>query len=431
MSIKNPTTATDLPEEFTPDYVAANSPVESQLYRAMLSSGQPYRSLAKHNFHHSAKYGFYHKAEHAPTASPTPGLDLDDEKLYYNTTGEAEAYYRNVDLPEPRKDITRLREDLHAWGYCLIDEALSAEQCAAMQHRVREQAAGERLAGIAAWTGTPAPPGEALPKTQFVHCLINKGQQFIDCVEHDPKGVQAAAVIEQLIGESIGDDFLMSSFIAIIANQNNLPQTLHQDQAIAPFQDPAAPFTCNTMFILDDMDAANGGTLVVPGSHKLLSEPASGEPLHHPLPPAINLSAPAGTIMIFEGRLLHGTGVNRTTNSRTILVMNSIKPFMRQQELHLLSANPEVLRSASPKLLYRLGAQPKGLGGVEGAWNGDILRDQRLALEAGEYIRVGQLSSASPTEDLAKPYGYRQSDSAKKQAAHQPEAIAEVRATDG
>ena len=277
-----------------------------------------------------------------------------------------------------------------------------------MHQRISDQAAGERKAGIASWTGTEPAPGDKLTTTQFVHCLINKGQQFIDCVEHKTEGVQAAHVIERLITESIGKRFLMSSFIAIITNKHNLPQGLHQDQAIAPFQDAAAPFTCNTMFILDDMGPHNGGTLVVPGSHKLLSEPGTGQPITTPLPPAINLTAPAGTVMIFEGRLLHGTGVNRSDKPRTVLVMNSIKPFMRQQEL-LCSLPVKILENASDKLLYRLGAIPTGLGGIEGAWNGDRLVGQRLALERGQYLTVGELSPDSSVEELNQDFGYRHS----------------------
>ncbi|GIS19705.1 MAG: hypothetical protein CM15mP120_16210 [Pseudomonadota bacterium] len=105
--------------------------------------------------------------------------------------------------------------------------------------------------------------------------------------------------------------------------------------------------------------------------------------------------------MIFEGRLLHGTGVNRSDKPRTVLVMNSIKPFMRQQELHMFSAQRD-LENASDKLLYRLGAIPTGLGGIEGAWNGDRLVGQRLALEQGQYLTVGELSPDSSVENLIK-----------------------------
>jgi ectoine hydroxylase-related dioxygenase (phytanoyl-CoA dioxygenase family) len=412
-----------IPEAFTPDYLSAHRETEQQYYREFLNSGEPYRSLARRDFHQSARTGYHYDTQRQPENTPTPGLDLQDDQLYYNTGGSAAAYWADFDLPQPQQEIGALREDLQQWGYCLIREGLSTDQYQRMKQRLEDQAAGERKAGIACWTGTPNAPGESVPRSQFLHSLINKGEQFVGCVEHDPEAVQAGPLIEALLGEIIGRDFLMSSFIAIISNPFNMPQTLHQDQAIAPFQDPRAPFTCNTMFVMDDMGEHNGGTLVVPGSHRLLSQPTSGSPLTTPLPPAINLQADAGTVVIFEGRLLHGTGVNKSDHSRMILVMNSIKPFMRQQELHLLSAAPEILENASAKLAYRLGARPTGLGGIEGAWQGDFLIGQRLAFEQGNYRRVRELSPDSPAEELAADYGYRHSDTGIKLAAAQPEAL--------
>ena len=176
---------------------------------------------------------------------------------------------------------------------------------------------------------------------------------------------------------------------------------------------------------MDDLCAFNGGTLVVPGSHRLLSDIGSGNPVTEPLPPAINLEAPAGTVMMFEGRLLHGTGVNQSDEERIILVMNSVKAYMRQQELHMLSVAPEILANASKKLLYRLGARPGGLGGIEGAW-AEYLVNQRFALEKGEYIRVRELSPESSVEELSRDYGYRYSEMGRTQAEDQPEAIPEV-----
>ena len=175
------------------------------------------------------------------------------------------------------------------------------------------------------------------------------------------------------------------------------------------------------MFIMEDMTAHNGGTLVVPGSHKLLSRAGSGGAIKEPLPPAINLAAPAGTVMMFEGRLLHGTGVNQSNGSRMICVMNSIKPFMRQQELHMLSAKRQILENGSPKFLYRIGARPTTLGGIEGTWRGEYLVNQRLMLEEGRYLSVGVLSPDMSVEELGQDFGYRHSDSGLSQAVHQPE----------
>ncbi|MEC7990178.1 MAG: hypothetical protein VX192_02330, partial [Pseudomonadota bacterium] len=107
----------------------------------------------------------------------------------------------------------------------------------------------------------------------------------------------------------------------------------------------------------------------------------------------------------------------------TVLVMNSIKPFMRQQELHMFSARKEILENASDKLLYRLGAIPTGLGGIEGAWNGDRLVGQRLALEQGQYLTVGELSPDSSVEELNQDFGYRHSEVGERQAPDQPEWV--------
>jgi ectoine hydroxylase-related dioxygenase (phytanoyl-CoA dioxygenase family) len=415
------------PDEFHPDYVAKHSPREDELYTGFLRSGEPYRSLYRNDFHPSARLGFAHDPKSAPEGVTSPGLDLDDDGLYYNTTGSAAAYWRGKSLPKPNKDIRRLRADLREWGYCLIEDALSPAQLASVKRRLEDQAAGERLAGLACWMGTAPAPDEPLPRIQFVHSLINKGRQFVQCVEHDPEGVQGGAVIEQLLNETMGPDFLMSSFIAIISQPYNNPQGLHLDQATAPFMVADAPFTVNTMFILDTTTAQNGGTLVVPGSHRILADAGSGKPLTEPMPPAINLEAPAGTVMIFEGRLLHGTGVNRSNGTRAIMVMNSVKPWMRQQEVHMLSALPEVLASASPKLLYRLGALPTGLGGVEGAWAREYIVGQRLAIERGDYRRIGELSPDSPADVLGADYGYRHSETGLRQAPHQPQTLGEIR----
>lgn len=419
-------TADGVPAEFTPQHIKEKSPREAQLYTRFLRCGEPYKSLYKRGVHMFAKDGFAMNPAKVGNAGPTPGLDLTNPDLYYNTWGGAAEYWKGHNLPKPTKDIQRLRADLRDWGYCLISEALSAEQYARMRKRVSDQAAGEQAAGVASWMGSAPAPGRPMPNTQFIHQLMNKGEQFRQCVEHDPAGVQAGPLIEQLLTETMGKDFLMSSFLAIIAHKHGLPQGLHQDQGCAPISDANLPLTVNTMYILDDMTAENGGTLVVPGSHRIISDAGSGNPVG-PLPPAINLEAPGGTVMIFEGRLLHGTGVNKTDRPRKVLVMNSVKPWMRTQEIHLLSADAEWLKKASPKLLYRIGLQPMGLGWFEGAGHGDVVVQQRLALESGKYIRIGELSPDLPEEELAKDFTYRQSKMAREQEAHQPAVLPGVR----
>ena len=130
-----------LPKEFTKEYIEANTG-KNELYSKFLKSGEPYKSLNQRNVHVAASEGYF----------PAGTLDLNDESLYYNTSGEASTYWKHHELPMPTKDITKLRADLEKWGYCIIEEALSKKQLACMQKRTEEQAAGERKAGIATWT---------------------------------------------------------------------------------------------------------------------------------------------------------------------------------------------------------------------------------------------------------------------------------------
>ena len=56
---------------------------------------------------------------------------------------------------------------------------------------------------------------------------------------------------------------------------------------------PDFPFECFCGFLLDDFSPGNGGTLLIPGSHQIVSGVGEG-PLP-PLPPTFNVTAPAGS----------------------------------------------------------------------------------------------------------------------------------------
>ena len=104
-----------------------------------------------------------------------------------------------------------------------------------MQRRTQEQLDGERLAGVAAWTGPRAGRTTDLPVNQYIHGILNKDPdgQFAQCMCHDPQGAQAANLVEQLITEAIGEGFIGSSFLGIVAYKNCQPQALHHVQTNA------------------------------------------------------------------------------------------------------------------------------------------------------------------------------------------------------
>lgn len=381
----------NVPQEFTPEHVAAHSPAEEQLYRPFVRSGEPWKSLFTNN-------------PWMIPPDPRKALEWGTGGYWDTTVARKHPYWSRVDLPVPTRDLHRMRSDLHEWGFALIQDGLSPSQCERFRDRLLEQAEGERLAGIETTT----------PSGQYIHTLINKGAIFGQCIEQDPHAVQAGPLIEQLLDEMLGKGWICHSFLSNGADPGGQPQGLHTDQApLFPWIPAEAPALVNTMFIPEDVDDRNGGTLLVPGSHRILIEAGSGGEVGE-MPPTINLEAPAGTILLFDGRLLHGTGVNRTERRRFVATMSNVKSWMRQQENWVLSVAADVLEQASPKLLHRMGLQAVTYGAtVEGFGMGAQGRvgepdggiaPFRAAYDRGAYARIRELSKDSGKEDLQRPY---------------------------
>ena len=386
-----------VPQEFDPSFIAQQSSPDRQIYRAETRSKEPMASLLANNpeiyFVPPQRRSEWGNWEFKPGS-------------YYDTTiGSKHAFWRDLDLPQPSKDIDRLRNDLLRWGYCKVEDALSADQIKIMRQRVLEQAEGERLAGIAQRT----------PSGQNINCCVYKGRCFELFVEQHPDIAQGGPLVEQLVTEALGPGWICTSLIAAISLEGGVPQALHQDQGNA--LDSRSPMSVNILTPITDVDETTGGTLVIPGSHRVLSDAVrEGKPVGK-LPPAINLDAKAGTMVITDGRLLHGTGINHTDKPRIVMLNGMQKPWMRQQENWMLSVRPDVLLRASAKLLHRMGYQAttgtqtnEGHGfGAQGMPDeaAGALVDFRLASDEGDYHRVGELSADSGADELNAPFTLR------------------------
>lgn len=368
-----------IPSEFTAEAVAAACEQADTPYRDFISSGEPYRSLLKHN-------------PWLRVPRRNEALAWGEGRYYDTTVARKHPHWRNTSLPMPTKDIQALRRDFLEWGYCLIEDGTSPAQTRALRERVVEQAAAERALGIA----------YLMEAQQHVWALVNKGEMFVRCMTHEPDAVQAGPLIEQLLDEAVGPGWHHLSFISNVSYPGCHPQGLHQDQSLAsPYLFLQAPILVNTVYILQDVNEENGGTLIVPGSHKLYCE---GQGRFGKVPPPINLEAPAGTVVLMDGRVLHGGAVNRSDALRYILTNSVVRPFIRQQESFHLTIRPDVLKAASDKFLWRCGFQATaarsmvegygyyGNGGL-GDPNGAIAH-ARIAMDEGGYERVGALTMA-------------------------------------
>ena len=236
--------------------------------------------------------------------------------------------------------------DLGTYGYCLIAEALPTEHVAELRGRLAEIAERE----IADGTDYVYDEGS----NQRVFSLLNKGRCFVELAQH-PLALFYAEYV-------LGEEFLLSNIDANISGPGGKRMFLHNDQVFMP---PPwnEPMVLNVAWMLDDFTAENGATRVIPGSHHCRD--LDGVPSEDD---AIPVCAPAGSAMVFEGRLWHQTGSNVTRDQRRFGLFTYYgKPYLRQQENFFLSVQPEVVASATPLLRRLLGYEPyRSLGSIDG-----------------------------------------------------------------
>ena len=186
--------------------------------------------------------------------------------------------------------------------------------------------------------------------------LPSKGPEFVDLLRKP--------LVRELARHILQGDYCLSSHTANIAGPGGAPMGLHSDQGYTP-REIDLPLTMNVMWMLVDFTDENGATRLVPGSHRRRAEPPRGEAVE-----TVPGVGPAGTALVFDGRVWHGTGANTTTDQyRAGVLTYFCRPWLRPQENYTLSTHPDVLADADDELRALLGLRVwRTLGGVEGPW---------------------------------------------------------------
>jgi ectoine hydroxylase-related dioxygenase (phytanoyl-CoA dioxygenase family) len=207
--------------------------------------------------------------------------------------------------------------------------------------------------------------------------LVNKGEIFRRMVTQD----LPLTFMEYLLGKG----FLLSSLNMHETGKGGEPQALHADGLMAPIETPY-PIVANVAWLLDDATDQNGATRVIPGSHlwsidgikaRLRSEST------------VAVENPAGTALVFGGKLWHGTGCNRNGARRRMILGYYCRGFIRQQENFALSLAPEVHAQCSDQLLKLLGFSVfRTLGGMSATrpmFGGVVPRPTEFVAELGKH----------------------------------------------
>lgn len=193
-------------------------------------------------------------------------------------------------------------ERLDCDGYLPLPGLIPADQLERMRARVDELVA---LEGEDAGKEVHREAG-----ANRLSDLVNKDPLFDVCFTH-PRLLAGIAHV-------LRGDLKLSSLNFRAALPGCGLQQLHADWGGAVR--PGDYYVCNSIWLLDDFTPENGATRVVPGSQRSGRTPREemADPAQ-PHPRETLLTAPAGTVVIFNSHAWHGGTLNRTDRPRRAL----------------------------------------------------------------------------------------------------------------
>lgn len=256
-------------------------------------------------------------------------------------------------LPAPTRDLAQAERDIREYGLAIVADALDKVQLARVREALYRAGEDDRGRGREQKFSLDY---EHDSTNQRIWNVLSRDPVFGDLVEH-PSALH-------LIKSVLGWPMLLGNISANITGPGGGEMVLHADQIFVPTPWPDEPQGANAAWCVDDFTDENGATRIVPGSHKWHRPPTEDEAFIDTVP----LEAPAGSMIVFESRLWHKTGNNRTKDqTRAGIFAWYTKPIYRQQENWYLSLDPMVRQFASEEMLVLLGYKTEGLGLVNGA----------------------------------------------------------------
>ncbi|MEQ8651855.1 MAG: phytanoyl-CoA dioxygenase family protein [Kiloniellales bacterium] len=161
--------------------------------------------------------------------------------------------------------------------------------------------------------------------------------------------------------------YRIGSLTAIEIHPGEAEQALHRDDSLYPIEISGLELQIGVMWSLNDFTVENGGTRVVPGSHRFLRS------WHLPdLSGWESTVMPKGSALFYLGSTWHGGGANRSNSPRMGLINTYALGWLRQESNQYLTTPPEVAIQFEPRLRALLGYTPHGAGDDHiGTFRGD------------------------------------------------------------
>lgn len=253
-----------------------------------------------------------------------------------------------ANLPPPARDFEQGLANIREYGFTIVPDVLSGD----VLERTREALYREIEWDRRSRRHVPHPfDAEKSPNVR-VWNLISKDPLFEDLAAHP--------LVLEYIRAVIGWPARISTLSGNINYPGAKACVLHCDQIWAPEPWPVqGPLGINFGWCIDDFTRENGGTRIIPGSHRLNRLPRPDDQITG----MVSVEAKAGSLMIFESRLWHQTGDNVTSDVVRAAIFGFYqKPLYMPAENWFMQTRPEVIRHGSEELLTLMGFRDPSLG---------------------------------------------------------------------
>ena len=195
--------------------------------------------------------------------------------------------------------------------------------------------------------------------TERVYTLVARAKVFWEIVMD--------ARVMALCEHFLLPNFLLTASQGIQINPGETPQPFHSDDSFHYLSHPRRMISLSTIVAVDSFTPENGGTNLIPGSHRWgdaeREQMYSFTPGHgnvdiadaHLEAQAITAVMPAGAAVVFSGTLVHRGGRNSGNAPRLAFSNQYCQPWARSQENFILGVPSEVAREMPQRLQELLG----------------------------------------------------------------------------
>jgi ectoine hydroxylase-related dioxygenase (phytanoyl-CoA dioxygenase family) len=242
-----------------------------------------------------------------------------------------------ITIPKPTSSKETAAADLERFGVAILVDVLSSDEVTKIRRLVVDAA--------------DAIPEEPRSTKSLDHDTLNRRVRKLFNI--DPVFIDLAVRDEArlFVNRALGDEFLISNFSANLVGPGAAAGGMHADQRYALEPWPDRPLAVNVGWLLDDFTDEVGATRFVPDSH-LLGRNADPD-AHYEV---ATVEAPAGSILVMDGRLWHQAGANRTADrDRVALFCYYVLPWIRPQVNWNTALDSHVVGSMSDEFLDLLG----------------------------------------------------------------------------